>query len=55
MATALILCGLVGAFYAVIGYVNGTSAVHEIETLIGVLIVTVALGSGFVVANQPRR
>lgn len=48
----LILCGAYGAFMAANALSIGTSAIHEIEALIGVLILTVAAGAGYVASEK---
>lgn len=46
----LIVCGAVGALFGFLGLTQANGAVQEIEGLIGVLIVTVAI-AGFYVGS----
>jgi polyferredoxin len=48
-------CALYAGFMAITAFANGTSAVHEIEALIAVLIVAVVASALYVGASLERR
>ena len=50
MMIVLLLCALAGGFWGANAFAAAQSAVHEIEALICVLIVTVAAAAGYVAA-----
>jgi hypothetical protein len=54
LSVFLAACGVVGLLWALLAFASSKSAAHEIEALIGVLIVTVAVGAGYVGACVKR-